>query len=123
MPDAGEGGAAVMSLNERIIQALAPAGIPCVPDTHAPDGGTYYTFAYNTAPAAWGNNSPDAEICDVSVHLWGAAGVNLLALRLRTRQLLHAGGFTWPYEVNASDEDGQHYLYECQIPQPVQMEG
>ncbi len=111
-----------MSANEIIRGALAPTGLTCVPDTHVPGAGTYYTFTVYTVPTAWGNNSPDAEICSVSVHLWGPSKDNLLALRAKTRRLLHNAGMTWPSEIDASDEDGQHYLYECQVLQPVPRE-
>lgn len=111
-----------MSVNEVLRSALAPTGLPCVPDTHTPGAETYYTFSVDTVPAAWGNNAPDAEICDVSVHLWAPGQANVLALRAQTRRLLSEAGFTWPSETDASDEDGQHYLYECQILQPVPRE-
>lgn len=111
-----------MSVNEILRAALAPTGLICVPDTHVPGADTYYTFSYNVVPEAWGNNSPDAEICDVSVHLWGPVDKNLLALRERTRRLLRGAGLTSPFEIDASDEDGQHFLYECQVLQPVSKE-
>ena len=106
----------MMSINERIIHALSPLGLPVHPDVHRPeDGDLYITFGYNVRPDAFGDNVPQVEVSDVSVELWAARGKNVLQLRRLIRLMLNESGFTWPDEIDAGDEDGQHFVYECQL--------
>lgn len=106
----------MMSINERIIRALSPLGLPVTPDVHrVEDGDTYITFDFNVRGASYGDNVPQIEVSDVSVNLWAPSGKNVLQMRRMIRFLLSDAGFTWPDEITASDEDGQHFVYECQI--------
>lgn len=105
-----------MSINERIIRALQPLGLSVTPDTHRPEHGSLYiTFGYNVNGEHFGDNLPQVEVYAVMIHLWAARGENVLQLRRMIRLLLAQAGFTWPDEIDAGDEDGQHFVYECQI--------
>lgn len=105
-----------MSINERIIKALNPLGLSVTPDTHRPEqGDLYITFGYNVNGANYGDDVPQVEVYAVMVHLWAARGENVLHIRRMIRYLMAQAGFTWPDEVDGGDEDGQHYIYECQI--------
>ena len=105
-----------MSINERIIRALSPLGLSVTPDTHRPEqGDLYITFGYSVRGENHGDNVPQVEVSDVMIHLWANRGENVLQQRRMIRLLMSQAGFTWPDETDAGDEDGQHYVYECQI--------
>lgn len=105
-----------MSVNEQIIAALAPLELSVTPDTHRPgQGEPYITFGYNVNGENFGDNVPQVEVYTCMIHLWAPSGRNMLALRQSIRRLLSSAGFTWPRETDAGDEDGQHYVYECDL--------
>lgn len=75
----------------------------------------YFTFDYMVSPVHYGNNAPLYELYDVNIDLFAPEKMNTLALRRQVRDLLERAGFTRPSEVNASDNDGQHYIFECEV--------
>lgn len=103
-----------MSLNRKIISVVQPIVGVCVADTY--DGGlqeTYSTFNYTEMPEGMADNAPHALRCSVQVHLYLPKDVNSLALRRELRRAIAAQrGFTAPVVTNASDNDGQHFVYE-----------
>lgn len=102
-------------LDTKIRAAVEPLVAVCVPDLYTGDVEEYCTYNYNEIPAAFGDSRPHAVRYLVQVH-W------FLPLKKRPqpkkRQLGRALGathlFTWPTVENASDELGQHYVYEFQ---------
>lgn len=118
--DQRDTGGEPVSVNERIITALAPLGLSVTPDTHRPEqGDTYVTFGYDTSGDNFGDNVPQVEVYACMIHLWAPSGRNMLEVRRSIRKLLAASGFTWPREIDAGDEDGQHFVYECEMGQWV----
>lgn len=104
-----------MTLDDKIRAAVEPLVAVCVPDLYTGEEKEYCTYNYNEMPAAFGDSRPHAVRYLVQVH-W------FLLLKKRPqpkkRQLGRALGethlFTWPTVENASDELGQHYVYEFQ---------
>ncbi len=105
-----------MSVNQRILAALRPLGLAVAPDSHRPEeGDTYITFGYNVRGDHYGDDAPQVEVYACMIHLWAPLGVNLLDTRQSIRLRLKSAGFSWPDEIDAGDEDGQHYVYDCEI--------
>lgn len=103
-----------MSLNRKIISVVQPVVGVCVADTY--EAGlqeTYSTFNYTEIPDGMADNAPHALVCSVQVHLYLPKDVNSLAMRRQLRRAIaDTEGFTAPVVTNASDSDGQHFVYE-----------
>lgn len=103
-----------MSLNRKIISVVQPVVGICVADTY--DAGledTYSTFNYTEIPEGMGDGRPHALRCSVQVHLYLPKDVNSLAMRRELRRAIaETKGFTAPTVTNASDSDGQHFVFE-----------
>lgn len=103
-----------MSLNEKIIGVAKPLVGVCVPGTY--DGGSeeiYSTFNFTLSPDDFGDGTPGAAVGMVQLHLYLPKEYNGLQLRRDLRRAIAAEElFTAPTEVDAGDEDGQHYVYE-----------
>lgn len=82
----------------------------------------YYTFSCNTLGADFGDDAPGCERCLVTVHLFAPLGENCIRRVKQTKRALSAAGFTWPEAVDATDQDGQHYVLECEAVDPVGLE-
>lgn len=103
-------------IDDYIQAAVKPLVSVCVPDLYTGDKKEYCTYNYNELPSAFGDGRPHATRYLVQVH-W------FLPLKRRPqpkkRQLGRALGtmqrcITWPVIENATDELGQHYVYEFQ---------
>ena len=100
-------------IDDKIQWAVEPLVAVCVPDRYTGAAKEYCTFNYNEIPAGFGDNVPHAVRYVVQVH-W------FLPLKRRPhpkkkllrRALTAVRGFSAPEIVNASDEMGQHYVYE-----------
>lgn len=103
-------------IDNNIQAAIKPLVAVCVPDFYTGSEKEYCTYNYTEIPAAFGDGRPHAVRYLVQVH-W------FLPLKKRPhpkkRELGRALGamqqcVTWPTITNASDELGQHYVYELQ---------
>ena len=107
-----------MSVEARIKTALGIFGDPVeksVLDAASKDHPErYYTFVCSSIPDDYGDNTPGHERWLVSVHLFAPLDENCIQRAQRTKQALFAAGFTWPEVVDATDQDGQHYVFECE---------
>ena len=74
----------------------------------------YLTFGYNSIPADYGDDEPAHERILIQVHYFAPQGVNTLAKRRRIKAALRGAGMTWPACTNASDGNGQHFVFECE---------
>ena len=110
-----------MSVNSLIKAALDPVA-PVEADTYEDTAATYITFGYVSSPADFGDDEPDHEIFSISVHLFAPTGEDTIAKRRAIKKALAAAGTTWPIYTNASDKDGQHHVFECQLAREVGAE-
>lgn len=104
-----------MSIESRIRLALATFEHKVYPDTYNGKDEAYFVFNYNTIPDDFGNNQPNHERALIQVHLFCPHGFNSVQLRKDVKLALLHAGFTYPYTTNASDEDGQHWVFEFQV--------
>lgn len=110
-----------MSINSTLKAALDPIA-PAQADTYEGRAGTYITFGYSSIPADYGDDEPEHEIFLVSVHLFAPTGENTISKRRAIKKALAAAGMTWPSYTNASDKEGQHHVFECEIAQAAGVE-
>lgn len=102
-------------LDDKIRAAVEPLVPVCAPDLYTGDEKEYCTYNYNEIPGAFGDNRPHVTRYLVQVH-W------FLPLKRRpqpkkrklSRALASIPLTTWPVVENATDELGQHYVYEFQ---------
>ena len=116
-----------MTLNQKLIAALAPFGDPVVPELYTGTAPRWYTFNYDLLPIT-ADNRPILYRALIQVHYFCPLNENSLQRRVRTSNALAFAGCTWPNEVNASgnermqDETNpcQHFVFECEAVVPVE---
>lgn len=74
----------------------------------------YYTFSCESFGDDYGDDEPGCERCLVSVHLFAPLGESCLEQVRKTKGALFRAGFTWPRCTDATGQDGQHYVLECE---------
>lgn len=111
-----------MTINQRIKAAVTPLVPVCVATIYQGNEPEYCTFNYNSVPALFADDEPAHEIYLIQVHLYAPIGYDTLRLRRDIKKALHSAGMTWPTYTNASDKDGQHHVFECEIAQEAGAE-
>lgn len=101
-----------MTINEAFRAAVEPVVAVCVPDAYDGEAEEYCTFNYTEVPEDFGDDVPDVIRYAVQLHYICPVGRNSIATRRRLRQAILAADFTAPTVENASDADGQHYVFE-----------
>ena len=107
-----------MTLNEKIIAIVTPIVPVCVPDLLVTEAGEtppeeYCTFNYNELSDALGDNRAHAMRALVQLHYLAPLKANTVATRRKLWQALASvDEFTAPDITNATDQTGQHYVYE-----------
>lgn len=112
-----------MSIQKMIVAALKPFGDPVQQGIYVPadaDKEKYYTFNIEEIPADHADDAPHHEINLVQVHFFCPETFNSVSRVTETKQALFAAGFTWATKVDATDEDGQHLIFECQVASGVE---
>lgn len=114
MPEAG----GPVSVEARIVDALRPFGDPVEKSLlYAASNKRprrYYTFTVQSFGDAYGDDEPGCERWLVQVHLFAPLAENCIRRAAQTKKALFEAGFTWPSMVDATDQDGQHYVFECE---------
>lgn len=115
MPEAG----GPVSVEAQIVAALSPFGDPVEKSLLYAAANKrprrYYTFVCQSIGDAYGDDEPGCERWLVQVHLFAPLGENCIRRAGATKRALFAAGFTWPRMVDATDHDGQHYVFECEM--------
>lgn len=124
---AAEGGGPVKDVETRIKEALDGFGIPVEKGllyARARDlPPRYFAFSVSRYGDDFGDDGPGCERCLVSVHYFAPLAENLTERVRRVKKALLAAGFTWPSSVDASDQDGQHIVFDCEAPEEVGDDG
>ena len=115
-----------MTLNGKIIQALSGFGYPVVPDLYTGTAERYYTFNFDLIPAQFADGRPLFHRALIQVHYFCPLGDNSIKQRADTVKALIAAGFTYPAEINATEnekqngvEPCQHFVFECEAVEPT----
>lgn len=104
-----------MTLEEKIRSAVTPLVPVCVENRYTGDEEEYCTYNFNEIPAGFGDNRAHAVRYLCQVHWFLPAERRPRPKKKQLRRALAAvRGFATPEIVNATDEVGQHYVYEFQ---------
>ena len=111
-----------MSINEKIIAAVSPVVLTCVPEPYDPDSGEaaseYCTFSYSEEPDGFGDDAPEviryliSVIYHAPLHRSSGETNNTLATRKALQQAIFNAGFSYPTVYNLTDEYGQRFTFE-----------
>lgn len=107
-----------MTLNERIIAVVTPIVPVCVPDLLVTEAGEtppeeYCTFNFPLEPEALADDTAQLQRALVQLHYLAPLKANTVATRRGLWQALAVvEDFTAPDITNATDQTGQHYVYE-----------
>ena len=74
----------------------------------------YIVWNYSVIPTLWAESRPGAARYLVQVHFYLPHKESPRAAILALQRALADAGFTWPDITDASDEDGQHWVLECE---------
>jgi hypothetical protein len=103
-----------MSINSIIKTTLAPVTSEIEPDVYSGTADEYFTFNYFSQGDDFADDAPQHERYNVQIHYVCPRGKNSLSIRKQIKQLLFGAGFTWPTVTDATDSDGQHWIFECE---------
>ena len=103
-----------MSINSVIIAALSPVTPEIEPDVYTGTATTYITFNYFTTGDDFADDATWHERFFVQVHFVCPLNYDSVSRRAEIKQKLFAAGFTWPSVTDATDSDGQHWIFECE---------
>lgn len=108
-----------MNTDEILSKALAPLfGDRAVPKKYTGKALEYVTWNSWSVPVVWAEGLPAAARHPTMVHYYLPAGVNPNSMLVRISLALSQAGFTWPSIADASDDEGQHYVLECERVSP-----
>ena len=102
-----------MSVDEAIMSALSDI-LPVYPNKYTGELLEYIVFDYTVVPSVFADRAPRAARYLVNIHHYLPEKEDPTEKRSTISHALFAAGFTWPYITNASDDDGQHYVFECE---------
>ena len=101
------------TLDDLILDAVTPVVKPCVPNDYTGEAVEYCTFNYNELADAFGDNRAHAMRALVQVHYLAPLKANTVVTRRTLWQALASvDAFTAPDIENATDQTGQHYVFE-----------
>ena len=110
-----------MSINSRITTALdGLTNGTAAADTYKGREAEYIVFNYSMIPADFGDDDAGHYRALVQVHLYAPHEKNTVALRRKIKAAITAAGFTRPSVTPASDERGQHYVFEFEDVEAVE---
>lgn len=107
-----------MTLNEKIIAVVTPIVPVCVPDLLVTEAGEtppeeYCTFNFPLYADALGDDVAHLQRALMQVHYLAPLKANTVATRRKLWQALASvDEFTAPDITNATDQTGQHYVFE-----------
>ncbi|GHU92949.1 hypothetical protein FACS1894208_01250 [Clostridia bacterium] len=103
-----------MEMNERIVSALSTIA-PTAPDSWIGNADEYITFSFNVAPEEWADDRALNDVYSVSVHFFAPHGKESCGQRGAIKSAIFNEFEVQCSIVNASDGDGQHYVFEFEV--------
>lgn len=106
-------------IDSTIINALSGFGVPIQPNGYTGTDLEYISYTYSELGALYADGKPHAirYLLDLSWYL--PHGKDPSRGKDSIRHLLRNAGATWPSIINASDEEGQHYVFTCEMKSAV----
>ncbi len=102
-----------MSIDEIIVTMFSDLA-PVMADVYTGDEFVYITFNYSEIPTFAANDLPMSVIANTQIHLFAPINQNIFDMRKEIKKRLANSDFTYPTVENATNEDNQHYVFECQ---------
>ena len=112
-----------MSVDAKIVAVLDPFGHDVDNSVSFTKDKTYFAFNYSVIPEDFADDAPQHERFLVQVHFFCPLNVNITKQKKNICHALFAAGFTWPEITDASDENGRHIVFECEIAEGVDSNG
>ena len=108
-----------MTVDELIAATLSHIA-PVTADFYGGGELVYIAYNYDTVPVDFGDDRPAVDKYLVQIHfMCPAKNYDAVDICKEIKKLLLQAGFTYPYMTNASDEDGQHYVFECEYAEGI----
>lgn len=105
-------------INKAIREALIPIVPDVFPDVYTGNKTEYIVFSYDIRPDNFGDNRPFHITYDCRVHYLAPLKEDVIDKRIAIMEALYMmnGEFvTYPSETNATDEEGQHFVYDFEV--------
>lgn len=103
-----------MSIESVVRETLLPI-VPIVePQSYDGKALEYIVFTYTELPALDADGRPGALRYLLSISWYLPRGVNPREKKRQIAEELWAAGMTYPSVTDASDDAGQHYVFECE---------
>lgn len=104
-----------MSLNQKIIEALKPTGLPvhAVVRQRSLDS-PYFVFEYSKVPSNFGDDESDTYIAVCTLRLEARHDYDAVSLIESVPKLLQNAGFTKPEVYPMSDDEAQSWGFRFQ---------
>jgi len=91
-----------MSVESRIISAIAFTGYPCESGKYTGTATTYFVMMVDFQPANFSNDTPGHQRCSITLHLVAPMTFDHTTVRKSIKDALFAAGFSYPTEIDAS---------------------
>lgn len=100
------------NVEKRLIEALAFTGYKVYNGVFTSDDDVYFVFVNDVTPVYFGDDTALYAVNLLQLHLYCPLTQNTTVLRKSVKRALEDAGFTYPSEVNATDEHMQHIVFE-----------
>ena len=99
-----------METSEKIVAAIKPFGVPCVPDLYT--GGAKRFVTYNFA-----DDQPETVVNSMQIHFFMPANESYISWKKKIRKALFDAGFTFPEVIIQTEDENtiRHMIFECSI--------
>lgn len=104
-----------MTTDERLRTALLSVLPDVYPNIYTGAKLRYVVYQYSSYPRLLAESRAKAAVADLMVHLYLPHGDDPTALKGRMIEALLSAGCTSPTIEPAHDEEGQHYVFECEL--------
>ena len=104
-----------MTIDERIQTMLTGIEDVIAPNVYTGPETEYLVYSYFTGGAVYAERRPRALVYSVMVHLFLPQGKSPTEKKNDVCEAIFAAGGTWPNITNASDGEGQHYVFEFEL--------
>lgn len=112
-----------MTVNQILIDALSPLGIPVTPDFNGGGAKEYITFnCVDDSGAVFGDDAPILDVALMQIHYFLPLNKDYLGTRKKIRRRLFEAGFTFPEVEELTEETKRHIIFECEIENNYEME-
>lgn len=104
-----------MSIDAKINDAIKSVVSECKPNIYTGTAKEYCVYTYDEIPELFAESTANAKRYSINVNLYMPHGANPNAKKKAIATALKQAGFTYPEITNASDSDGQHYSFDCEV--------